>query len=420
MKSFRLHFLYFVLLSFCFVQASAQSETVKNQLSSADGYFYGEKYAEAKSIYLRHLQDLSPIHQYRLGICYYSEGAKDPQGYIDGMKWLLQSAERGHTEAMNSIAYFYQIGFGVKKDSVVELSWTKKSADFGNPDALLAMAYYFQTGLRGLPIDGQKAKELYLKAIDRNSNKAGYYLALLEKQNGNLTNTFHYMEKSAKQGFAPAQLELGKMYEEGTTNVNKDLDEAYRWYNKIRNSPENRSAFADAALRMRAMGLLEPSTDLSTVKPKLLKLATRANESFYDVKGKLIEPANKSQFDNLGSSKNEYYASLIDLGFKNVYIRRNNFNQVQKDKTVKNVDQYIYHAEIIHSSNKENTYRVYKKWADLLKSIFSDWNIADEDKPQFQDGTLTFWKDNSNGKRTRMVLKTCCSSKIVEFEIINL
>ena len=149
MKSFRLHFLYFVLLSFCFVQASAQSETVKNQLSSADGYFYGEKYAEAKSIYLRHLQDLSPIHQYRLGICYYSEGAKDPQGYIDGMKWLLQSAERGHTEAMNSIAYFYQIGFGVKKDSVVELSWTKKSADFGNPDALLAMAYYFQTGQIG-------------------------------------------------------------------------------------------------------------------------------------------------------------------------------------------------------------------------------------------------------------------------------
>ena len=420
MKSYRLHFLYFVVMSLFLVQASAQSETVKNQLSSADGYFYGEKYADAKSIYLRHIEHLSPIHQYRLGICYYSEGAKNPQSYIDGMKWLLQSADRGHTEAMNSIAYFYQIGFGVQKDSVVELSWTKKSADFGDANALITMAYYYQTGRKGLPTDLQKAKELYLKAIDRNSDKAAYYLALLEKQNGNLTNTFHYMEKSAKQGFAPAQLELGKMYEEGTLNGKIDLDEAYRWYHKISDSRENRSIYGVALTRKRAIGRVEPSTDVSIVKPKLLQLVNRANESFYDVKGKLINPANKPMFDNLGSSKNEYYASLIDLGFKNAYIRKHNFNKLQKDQSVKNVNEFIYHAEVVHSSPEQNTYNVYKKWSELLKNIFSDWNVTEEDKPQYYRGTLTFWKENSNGRRTRIILKICCNNNILEFEIINL
>jgi TPR repeat protein len=411
----------FYLMGMLLICATAygQPEHVKKQLSEADGYYLGKKYPDAKAIYLKHVEHLSPAQQMKLGICYYAEGVKTPQSYSDGMKWMEQSANRGYTEAMNTIAYFYQTGFGVAKDSLQQLAWIKKSAEYGDPEALVSMAYRYQTG-RAVPKDQQKAREMYIKAIDRNSAKAGYYLSMMEEQNGNMANALQYMENSARKGFVPAQYELGVMYQEGIATGKNDPDEAYRWFSKIKYSSENQDLYRNAALRMRDMGAVEPSTDMATVKPLLTKLAARANESFYDVKGKLIEPANKPQFDNLGSSKNEYYASLIDLGFKNAYIRRNNFNQLQKDQSIKNVDQYIYHAQLIHSSAKEKTYRVYKQWAGILKNIFTDWKMSEEDNAVYYNGSLSFWKDNSNGRRTWIQLKTCCSNEIVQIEISNL
>jgi TPR repeat protein len=410
---------YLICMILICVTANGQSDNIKKELSDADYCYLGKKYTNAKPIYLKYIEHLSPDQQYKLGICYYSEGVKNPQSYIDGMKWLEQSANRGNTEAMNTIAYFYMTGFGVAKDSVQQLAWTRKSAEYGNPDALVTMAYRYQTG-RAVPKDLQKAKEMYTQAIDRNSIKAGYYLSLMEKQSGNMANALHYMENSAKKGFVAAQYELGVMYQEGNATGKKDPDEAYRWFSKIKYSSENQEYYRNATVRMREMGSAEPSTDMATVRPLLTKLVTRANESFYDVKGKLIDPANKSQFDNLGSSKNEYYASLIDLGFKNAYIRRNNFKQVQKDQSIKSVDEYIYHAQLIHSSTKEKTYRVYKEWAGILKSIFTDWKMSEEDNQAYYSGSLSFWKDNSNGRRSRIVLKTCCSNEIVQIEIGNL
>ncbi|HCL04653.1 MAG TPA: hypothetical protein DHW64_01210, partial [Chitinophagaceae bacterium] len=91
-----------------------------------------------------------------------------------------------------------------------------------------------------------------------------------------------------------------------------------------------------------------------------------------------------------------------------------------KDQSIKNVDQYIYHAQLIHSSAKEKTYRVYKQWAGILKNIFADWKMSEEDNAAYYNGSLSFWKDNSNGRRTWIQLKTCCSNEIVQIEISNL
>lgn len=416
---------YFRLLSLClslfisFQEVFSQPEDVKRELQQADAkYLYAKNYEEAKSIYLKHSAHLTPQQQVYLAFCYYSDPAKNAQSYEEGMKLLVKAADRGNTEAMRSIAYCYQTGFGVKKDSLQQIAWTKKAADYGDPISMVTVAYYYQVGW-GLPKDNQKAKELYLKAIDKGSVEASYYLARMEREKGDLNSSLHYLEKSAKSGFAPAQFELGEMYEKGTHGVKIDPDEAVRWYSKISNSPDSRQYYNVAAAAIRKLGKTEPSTDLQTVKPLLLKLVSRANESFYDLKGKLIEPYNRPLYDDLGSSKNEYYAPLLHLGFKNAYIRKHNFNQVQKNKSVKNVDNFIYHAEIIHSSSKEDSYRVYTQWAAILKSVFPDWKLSEENFADLKRGKTTFYQHHGNGRTTVIELKTCCPNDKVEIEIEN-
>ncbi|MEJ8844326.1 tetratricopeptide repeat protein [Lacibacter sp. H375] len=397
----------------------SQSESVLKELRDADTkYQYGKKYEEAKSIYLKYSNQLTPQQQLNLAICYLSDPARSAESYAKGIEWLNKAAERGNTEAMRTIAYCFETGLGVKKDSIQQIAWTKKASDFGDAAAMLAMGYYHQYG-KVVPKDEQKAKELYLKAIDKGNREASYYLAMLERGKGNFTSSLHYLEKSANGGFAAAQFELGDMYEKGTNGVQQDLDEATRWYGKINSRQDTRDYYNAAMMRIRSFGTQEPSTDPQKINPLLLKLVARANESFYDIKGKLITPYNKPMYDNLGSSKSEYYAPLLQLGFKNAYIQKNNFNQVQKNNSVKNVDNYTYHAEIIHSSAQANSYRVYMQWATILKNLFPGWKQSEENFPNLQRGETTQYQHHSNGRTTIIVLKTCCPNDKVEIEIKN-
>lgn len=407
-----------LFLLICFLISHAQTEKITKELREADNKYFAKNYTEAGKIYLEHSALLTPIQQFNLAICYYNVGGNNPESHTAAMKLLILSADRGHTEAMTTIAYCYETGLGVKKDSVQQLAWVKKAADYGDANAMVSLGYYFQKGW-AVPKDIQKAKELYTKALEKGNINAGYFFGLMEREAGNSTNAYHYMEKSASKGFAPAQLELGKMYEEGFGTGKKDLDEANRWYHKIKYSAQYANYYTEANGRIRSFGMDEPSTDLQKVKPLLLKLVSRANESFYDLKGRIIDPYNKSPYDNLGSSKNEYYTSLLDLGFKNAYIRKNNFDQIQKNNSIKKVDNFIYNAEIIHSSGGENTYRVYTKWASILKSIFTGWNLSEENFAHQKTGTTTLYQHHSNGRTTIIVLKTCCPNDKVEIVIKN-
>ena len=418
MKTFHL-FLSLSLILFASLQGHAQSEATKKELQEADAkYLYGKKYEEAKKIYLKHAQYLSPQQQTYLGICYYADPSKSSQSYAEGMKWLIKASDRGNTEAMLSIAEIYQVGLGVKKDSVQQVSWMKKAADYGDRFALVTTGYYYETGW-GLPKDKSKAKELYLKAIDKGSREGSYYLAMLEEDNGNVTNMMHYLEKSAKSGYAPAQYELGEIYAAGLNGVKVDIDEAIRWYKTIENRPETREYYNYANSIIHNYGQREPSTDLQKVKPLLEQLVSRANEGFYDLRGKIITPRDdKSMYDNIGSNKNEYYASLIDLGFKNAYIRKNNFSQLQKNNSVKQVDFYSYRADIVHSTSAAASYKVYTQWVNLIKTIFPDWKTGDESNlPDRNMGKIAFWKDYPGGRRTVIELKTCCPNGEVQIEI---
>jgi TPR repeat protein len=403
-------YLLLLFLCFSFAKSYAQSEEIKKELRDADSkYLYGQKYEEAKAVYLKHAAYLIPQQQVYLANCFYADPARSKESYAKGMEWLNKAADRGNTEAMRSIAYCYQTGLGVKKDSVQQIAWTKKASDYGDPVAMVTLGYFYEAGW-GVP---------NLKAIDKGSSEASYYLGMHERDKGNNTNALYYLEKAAGGRYAPAQFELGLMYEKGMHGVKKDADEAVRWFNRISNTDQNRQYANAAVLKIHEMGQTEPSTNLQTVKPLLLKLVSRANERFYDLKGKLITPYNKPMYDDLGSSKNEYYTVLLDVGFKNAYIRKHNFDQIQKNKSVKNVDNFIYNAEIIYSSSRDKSYSVYLQWADILKSIFPGWKLSQENFPDLKRGTTTLYQHHSNGRTTIITLKTCCPNDKVEFEIEN-
>lgn len=81
----------------------------------------------------------------------------------------------------------------------VNISTLYDKAEKGNPEAQLELAQYYSTGLPGLPKNHQEA--------------------------------FKYCQKSAEQGYAPAELQLSGMYDRAI-GVGQNKEEAKKWLKK--------------------------------------------------------------------------------------------------------------------------------------------------------------------------------------------
>lgn len=82
-------------------------------------------------------------------------------------KAILESAERGNADAMNTVAGIYAHGDeGQPVDGVKAILWYERASSAGSGKALGNLAYLYLTGTF-LPEDPTKAVELYEKAIEK-------------------------------------------------------------------------------------------------------------------------------------------------------------------------------------------------------------------------------------------------------------
>ena len=134
--------------------------------------------------------------QYQLGNMYfYGQGVV--QDHLQAVYWWTQSAEQGHVEAMQSLAYSYRNGEGVSRDYAQAFNWFRKAAYRG-----LA---YSQNMLGLMYSNGEGVVKDYAKAL------FWYTLA-------------------AEKGLAEAQGSLGIMHEYGD-GILQDNSMAHMWYN---------------------------------------------------------------------------------------------------------------------------------------------------------------------------------------------
>ena len=152
---------------------------------------------KARDWYTKAAQQGHPKGQHRLGkmLVFGKGGVEDP---AEGVK-LYRNALRTATdqtlqEVLNSLAFAYNEGLGVKRDTREAAKHLKTAADLG-----LALAQY----------------------------NLGVFI--VKEQNNNWTEAVKWFLLAGKQGYGAASNVLGDCYALGN-GVKKNLDEAEKWY----------------------------------------------------------------------------------------------------------------------------------------------------------------------------------------------
>jgi uncharacterized protein len=145
--------------------------------------------------------------QYALGLRYL-DGVfvdKDPP---QAAEWLRQAATGGYAPAQCALGELYDLGVGVPKDSALAAGWNQRAADQG-----------YVLALRKLYREGQEPWEKNLKSMSLKDQAAAAQTDAAENDLGELIPDFEralpLLHKAAARGYAPAQFDLGKIYEKG-------------------------------------------------------------------------------------------------------------------------------------------------------------------------------------------------------------
>lgn len=134
----------------------------------------------------------------------------------EGLKNLIEKAERGDVEAMVMVGDCYNRGFHADKDDAMAHIYYKMAADKGHIKAACIVAGNYLYGL-GVPKNKKMGIKYLQMSADKGLAEAQYFLAL-EYQIGEAglflreLKEAAYFEKAAKQGHAKAQIELANMH----------------------------------------------------------------------------------------------------------------------------------------------------------------------------------------------------------------
>ncbi len=153
------------------------------------------------------------------------ETEADPE---KSLYWFTKLAELDNSVAQYNLALHYAKGHGTQRDFEKAAHWMNKAAENGDDDApAVAEKYTRAAELTKLADAGDAQAQADLARIvtglSRSFDQAGP-----EKD---LKLAFELFEKSAVQGYKPAQFGLAKMYENGD-GVEQDLDKAIEWGEK--------------------------------------------------------------------------------------------------------------------------------------------------------------------------------------------
>jgi len=121
-------------------------------------------------------------------------------------------AEKGDAEAQLIVGMCYSLGEGgVKQDDKEALKWLQMAAKQKNYQAQYVLSVYCMEG-RGIPKNEELGKKLLISASNGGFAEAQYEYASTLAEEKKMDEALPLMQKSAEQGFVPAQTALGTYY----------------------------------------------------------------------------------------------------------------------------------------------------------------------------------------------------------------
>lgn len=148
----------------------------------------------------------------------------------EATRWYLESAQRGFWKSQEHLAYVYRTGTcGVKKDYSKAMQWYLKAAAQGSSTANLAVGHFYEYGY-GVERNVSEAIMWYKKAAQFDLLNAIYALTSLLCECGEYEEALKWLMEAAKEDTNLCSM-VGVYYEKGR-GVEKNIDEAMRWYKK--------------------------------------------------------------------------------------------------------------------------------------------------------------------------------------------
>lgn len=214
---------------------SAEQEYATAYGNLGDLYYYGDGVEEdiqkAVEYYTIGANLNSPVCMYNLAYCYYSgEGIKKDQRKAFSL--YKKSAEAGYCPSQEEMGKIYRMGlFGENESPKKSFYWYSKAAEQGGDAGQFFMGYFYDKGY-GVKKDVNLSFEWYSKAANQNNPGAFNNLAYCyEHGKGtsiNLKKAICYYEKAANMGNETAKKNLAKCYKNGK-GVDKDPQKAFFW-----------------------------------------------------------------------------------------------------------------------------------------------------------------------------------------------
>jgi tetratricopeptide (TPR) repeat protein len=165
-----------------------------------------------------------------------------------------------------------------RADYAAALRLLRPLAEAGDAAAQLSLGFLFDLG-RGVPQDHEKAMKLYRLAAEQGHANAQFNVGLMYRMrdgvqgeeegarwygldsHGKAVRPFsgeaeHWYRKAADQGYAPAQFNLGYMYDNGE-GVTEDFKEALKWYRLAAEQSDPRAKLNVPYLKKQRHGIAQ-------------------------------------------------------------------------------------------------------------------------------------------------------------------
>ena len=201
--------------------------------------------------------------------------------YAKAYELFLPLAERGdNAKAAYTIAWLYDLGKGIEKNTEEALRWYRKAAELGHARSQYNMAVSLDDG-DGIRQDQERAFYWYKKAAAQNHPKALYNLGVKyfhgEVVPKDKVKGVAMVEKSARMGRMFAVAFLGAVYMDGSAPGGADKLKAWMFIDLAYRLGEKKNSVL--------LGILEPK-----MRPEEIELAKRKQIQWLKETGLKVPP----------------------------------------------------------------------------------------------------------------------------------
>ncbi|OHS93785.1 hypothetical protein TRFO_11595 [Tritrichomonas foetus] len=226
--------------------------------------------------------------EYNIGLCY-SEGKGVPINAELALHYFECAASKNHASSQFKAAELYRDGIGTKLNEKKAAQLFQSAALNGLPLAQLEYGKCLRDGF-GVKKNEEEAKKFLKMAANQKNHEAEFLLAVLQLNEGDISNALINFENAANGGNCQAQLSLSKIYDEGI-GVEKDLKSSF---NYLKMAADSNSAEAEYFL---AFCLKQGKYD-SIIQSENSLNEGNANEDIENVRTELVNKYYKMSADN--------------------------------------------------------------------------------------------------------------------------